>query len=274
MPQFLTGTELSAKIESVINKAQKEVVLISPYIKLSKAIKRTLDGLKDYPEIQLVLIFGKNEDDYYKSISADDLDYLRGFPHLEIRYEPDLHAKVYMNEGEIILSSMNLYDYSQHNNIEFGVYGSAKGIIGKIGSSISGESFDEEAVGYFWEVYEKAKILLKIDPEFKEGGIFSKDKYVKSHLKVDDFPEPPVDQQSDKGGPGENKPQGFCIRTGVRIGFNPKQPFSKKAFESWNRFKDENYPEKYCHFSGEPSNGETSFSRPILKKNWAKAMKS
>ena len=30
-------------------------------------------------------------------------------------------------------------------------------------------------------------------------------------------------------------------------------------------------PEKFCHFSGEPSNGETSFNKPILHKNWKKA---
>ena len=34
---------------------------------------------------------------------------------------------------------------------------------------------------------------------------------------------------------------------------------------------DIDYLEKYCHFSGEPSNGETSFNKPILKKNWKKA---
>jgi hypothetical protein len=50
-----------------------------------------------------------------------------------------------------------------------------------------------------------------------------------------------------------------------------EQPLSNKAFESWNRHKDENYPEKFCHFSGELSNGETSFNKPILKKNWKKA---
>lgn len=35
--------------------------------------------------------------------------------------------------------------------------------------------------------------------------------------------------------------------------------------------EDPDYKEKYCHFSGEPSNGETSVNKPILKKNWKKA---
>lgn len=36
-------------------------------------------------------------------------------------------------------------------------------------------------------------------------------------------------------------------------------------------FKNPDFPEKYCHFSGEESNGETSVNRPILNKNWKKA---
>lgn len=46
---------------------------------------------------------------------------------------------------------------------------------------------------------------------------------------------------------------------------------NNEAYQSWSKFSNPDYPEKYCHFSGEPSNGETTFARPILKKNWARA---
>ena len=59
---------------------------------------------------------------------------------------------------------------------------------------------------------------------------------------------------------------GFCIRTGTQIPFNAKVPMCNTAFQSWKKFCNSEYPEKFCHFSGEPSNGETSFSKPILKK--------
>ena len=58
----------------------------------------------------------------------------------------------------------------------------------------------------------------------------------------------------------KNTDTGYCIRTGEEIPFDVKKPFSYKAFENWNKFKNEDYSEKYCHFSGEPSNGETSFA--------------
>jgi hypothetical protein len=67
---------------------------------------------------------------------------------------------------------------------------------------------------------------------------------------------------------------GFCIRTGVSIPFNLDRPLSIEAFKKWNEFADHNYREKYCHFSGELSNGETTMSRPILAKYWKKASKT
>lgn len=46
-----------------------------------------------------------------------------------------------------------------------------------------------------------------------------------------------------------------------------QRPFSEEAFKSWNKFANPNFPERYCHFSGEFSKKQTSFSNPILTKN-------
>ncbi|MCW5923575.1 MAG: hypothetical protein KIS77_14620 [Saprospiraceae bacterium] len=56
-----------------------------------------------------------------------------------------------------------------------------------------------------------------------------------------------------------------------QITFNVEKPLSYDAYKSWSKFGDPNYAEKFCHFSGESSNGETSVAKPILKKNWQKA---
>lgn len=72
---------------------------------------------------------------------------------------------------------------------------------------------------------------------------------------------------SPKSGP----PTGYCIRTRQEIPFNMDKPLCKEAFDVWVQFEDVEYPEKFCHFSGEPSNGETCFRRPVLRKNWNKA---
>jgi hypothetical protein len=79
-----------------------------------------------------------------------------------------------------------------------------------------------------------------------------------------------------KDAPSQKKKEsmmGFCIRTGERISFDLKKPFSLKAFQSWNRNKNPKFKEKFCHYSGEKSGGANSFSKPILSKHWSEAKK-
>lgn len=64
---------------------------------------------------------------------------------------------------------------------------------------------------------------------------------------------------------------GYCIRTGVPIPFNIERPMSLEAYRKWEEYSNEDYSEKYCHFSGEQSNGGTSMKQPVLSKNWKKA---
>ena len=40
------------------------------------------------------------------------------------------------------------------------------------------------------------------------------------------------------------------------MGFNPEKPMSYDAYKSWSKFSDGDYQEKYCHYSGEKSNGK------------------
>ena len=49
------------------------------------------------------------------------------------------------------------------------------------------------------------------------------------------------------------KSTGFCIRTGVEIPFNREKPMCYEAYKAWSKYGNPDYPEKFCHFSGEPS---------------------
>ena len=61
------------------------------------------------------------------------------------------------------------------------------------------------------------------------------------------------------------KDQGYCIRTGKQIPFDLKRPMCYEAYQSWNQHKKFDFKEKYCHKTGNPSNGKTSMSKPILE---------
>ena len=99
------------------------------------------------------------------------------------------------------------------------------------------------------DVYEEAQRLIRISDDQMESVEKTKVKKEKSN----------------------SKQKGYCIRTGVEMPFNVEKPLSYEAFKEWNKYANVDYAEKYCHFSGEKSDGQTSVSKPILNKNWKKA---
>ncbi|HEY5593277.1 MAG TPA: phospholipase D family protein [Paludibacter sp.] len=278
MAKFLTGHKLNAEIEEIFERAEEHLILISPYIKLHERYASTLSTKIDNHKLQITIVFGKNEDDISRSMKHEDFKFFKEFPNIEILYEKSLHAKYYANENTSILSSMNLYSYSQDNNIEAGVKTKSAG----------DDSFDAQAWEYFNRVIEQAELVFLKTPQYESKIMGLKKTYQGSLVEVDELTELfrnksrfestnrngnyeriKVEQSGDSSSKIFNS--GYCIRTGKPIPFNPKQPLSDDAFQNWTKYSNDEYPEKFCHYSGELSNGETSFSKPILRKNWNKA---
>jgi hypothetical protein len=268
MAWLCTGEELNHEIKTLINSAKNELILISPYIKLHEDLKAILNAKRNHDTLSIVIVFGKNEDDLSKSFFEDDFIFFCSFPNIEIRYEKRLHAKFYANDSTSIITSMNLYGFSMDNNVEFGVISESKGILDNLAQNLlKSSSLDHQAIGYASKLIKESELIFKREPYYESKGLFST-RYAKSLTKVDRIEEffPHSGQQ--------NRPSpfwGYCIRTGKKIPFNPQKPFSEESYQLWAKFANKDYPEKYCHFSGESSNGETAFSKPILSKNWKKA---
>ena len=276
MATFLTGNDLNAQLENLFEFADEYIILISPYIKLHDRYASALRAKRENYDLKIIVVFGKNEDDFSKSMKQEDFNFFKDFPNIEIRYEKRLHAKYYANESSAILTSMNLYNFSQDNNIEAGVLTNRKGILGNLTSQ---DTLENDAAVYFQRVIEQSDLLFLKEPKFESTMLGLSRRYTNSVIETDklsDFfnnklktdtsfkKETFISKQA-------TKQMGFCIRTGTQIPFNPKLPMCDTAFQSWKKFSNNEYPEKYCHFSGELSNGETSFSKPILRKNWTKA---
>lgn len=131
--QFLFDNQLIAGVEKLIKESEHKLILISPFIDLDRRIQDALREKISKRDFELFVLFGKNEDNYYKSIKKDSLDFLKQFPNIEIRFNERLHAKFYQNDTSYIMTSLNLYDYSLSKNIEVGVieHFGYKGFIGK-----------------------------------------------------------------------------------------------------------------------------------------------
>lgn len=119
--KFLFDTSLVGELENIIKNAKHTLLIISPFIDLDRRIQDALLEKVNKHDLKIKVLFGKNEDNIYKSIKKDSLDFLKQFPNIEIRYNDRLHAKFYSNDFDCILTSMNLYDFSLAKNIEVGV---------------------------------------------------------------------------------------------------------------------------------------------------------
>jgi hypothetical protein len=279
--------------EIVIRGAESKLLLVSPYIRLHHRTADALKSLKARPEVRVTVCFGKADGVYAKSFHPDALELLKELPNVRIVYEERLHAKYYGNDEASLITSMNLYDFSIDNNIEVG-------IVADHGSR-RGREVAVQAWNYFVDVVDEATEVFDRCPEFEKTFLgLGKDKYLGSEILCDDFLNQPevskftrpkkavvnptfeTDVKPKRASVKTKKEvtrpdhilMGFCIRSGEEIPFNRAEPMSPKAFKSWVRFEDEEYPEKYCHFSGEPSDGKTSMAKPILKTNWKKAVRA
>lgn len=114
MAKFLTTTSLSFYLEELIKKSTRNLILISPYLKINTRIKELLQSKAD-TGLKVRIVYGKQE------LAQSELDWLKAQSHIEVRFCKNLHAKCYMNDANAIISSLNLYEFSQVNNNEMGV---------------------------------------------------------------------------------------------------------------------------------------------------------
>lgn len=269
MTKFLKGNELNTEIGKIFENAKDTLILISPYIKLHHRYTDELKSKVDNHKLEIIVVFGKNEKDLSKSLTLEDLNFFKQFPNIEIRYEKRLHAKFYANESSQIITSMNLYDFSQDENIEAGIkteYTTLGNLTSKL---VSGETnLDKDAWEYFGKVIDHSELLFKNTPKYESGMLRMTKRYKDFETEVDKISEhfskiDPRKLYSTKITSSEIV-DGYCIRTGDKISFNVQKPYSDKAYKSWAQYKNPYYKEKFCHKTGKLSDGKTSMANPVL----------
>lgn len=115
MAKFLDTTGVSYHLQQLINKANEKLILISPFLKINERIKQSLED-KNRMKIDIRVIYGKNE------LQPEENNWLKSMTSIRSSFCKDLHAKCYLNESEAIITSMNLYEFSQVNNNEMGIH--------------------------------------------------------------------------------------------------------------------------------------------------------
>ena len=64
----------------------------------------------------------------------------------------------------------------------------------------------------------------------------------------------------------------FCIRCGIQIEKNTKQPYCFDCYQVWNKYKNRNYREQYCHVCGKRNS--STMNKPICYGCYKKQMTS
>ncbi len=214
MAEFLTTKGTASKIEEIMIGAQSDLVLISPYLQISNIfLNRISEATKR--GIRPVLVFGKGD---MKISVFEDLARIRG---VEIRFLDQLHAKCYYNESKMVITSMNLYEYSEKNNVEMGVF---------IDKRIDSELFSSAR-------REGESIL---NSARKDTG---SNKYSFDNLS-------PKHDSNDLERYVNSKKKGHCIRCNTQIELNPERPYCGDCYSVWSEYSNYDYTEKFCHGCG------------------------
>jgi phosphatidylserine/phosphatidylglycerophosphate/cardiolipin synthase-like enzyme len=114
MAKFLNTSATNYFLEELIKGARDRLILISPFLRLNDRIKELLAD-KNRLKIDVRIVYGKSE------LQPQEIDWLRELTYIRTSFCKNLHAKCYMNEEMCIVTSLNLYEFSQVNNNEMGV---------------------------------------------------------------------------------------------------------------------------------------------------------
>jgi hypothetical protein len=111
---YIKPSEISGKIMTLIEESNSQVILISPYVKISQW-KKLLNKIEYANSRNVEVLFYVREANR-TSETYKDLRSLR-FDFTPIR---NLHSKLYMNGKYGIVTSMNLLLSSETNSLEIG----------------------------------------------------------------------------------------------------------------------------------------------------------
>ncbi len=114
MAKFLNTSATNYFLEELIKNAKDRLILISPFLKLNDRVKELLSD-KNRLKIDVRIVYGKSE------LQPEEIGWLKELSYIRTSFCKNLHAKCYLNEELCIVTSLNLYEFSQVNNNEMGV---------------------------------------------------------------------------------------------------------------------------------------------------------
>ena len=253
MVKFLDTQGVSAELSQTIKNANQRLVIVSPYLQVSHHIQQLLADTS----VPVSLVCRQEQ------LKESDR-WIENLPSVKVYFHKDLHAKCYLNEEQAILTSMNLYQFSQENNLEMGLLVSRRG----------------QEMPLYEDIRKEADRFIRISKVILEIAKPKPAPVSKAHPTSQPAPSKPapasgipfayssgITRPAPKPAPIKPAPisgipkVGFCIRDKASIPANPLKPYCDRCYRSWNRYKDPEYEEKHCHICGKEN--DSTMVKPL-----------
>jgi hypothetical protein len=225
--------EVEPQVLQVIRSATKYITFVTPYVDLWMHLTDAMqDAINKRVDITFFIREGENRQ------RPEDLKWLR--TNVKVYEIPNLHAKIYLNETTVLVSSMNITESSTRNSKEFAM------IVRRQDDANVFREYVSRLIG-------KATV---------GQSSYSVRNYTSVPAGKTRMTQPlhSVGEQNSEGG--------YCIRSRETIPFNTERPLCTDCFGKWNKYHDKDYAEKYCHSCGKSA--KTTFARPLCMACWKK----
>lgn len=239
---------LPAVIE-LVEQAKSQVVLVSPYNEYSVPLREAVARAAKRTGVRVIAVCRADMADK----EHDHLAWLKSIGATVYLVER-LHSKIYLNERQAVVTSMNLTKGSAVDSRE-------------IGFLINDPHAREEITSYVRvQLIQSARPWLLTAPVGQPAMPRAQRSTPRRSTQASPVPPTTV------GGlfkailtkaTAANQ-QGACISCGTKIAFNTDKPFCLDCFHKWNKDKDEDARQGHCHDCGQRRS--VSFAKPLCSK--------
>ena len=212
--------EVASQVLAIVREAKEYVVLVSPYIHLWGHALEAL-GLAVQRGIDVTVVARLGEDRL-----ENEAAWLKN-NGIKVVAAKNLHAKIYLNERAVVVSSMNLLESSMKNSLEIGLV-----------------VRDEHAQQQIRDYVNNTLMHLAIAVRHAVSPVTQQPTYRPAQ-------------------PDLRVVTGVCIRCSQPIAFDPARPLCKDCYESWAQWGNPEYPEVFCHACGRRS--DVTYERPLCR---------
>lgn len=209
MPEFLTTHGTAARLEQIVARAAREVIVVSPCLQVTRTL---LERLRDADGrgVPISLVYRDAR------LRKADEEALHALPRLVAYRSDDLHATCYLSERELLLTSMDLQEFSERSNREMGIVFAA-------GEAVYQEARDE------------VRSIVAAATRTKGGA------------------SPPSPRLHVHPRPDGSGSRGACIRCGCDVARRDRAPYCYECYAAWARSGNRSQTERFCHACGGPA---------------------